>query len=298
MMRNVLITALVLTALAGCGGNNTAMKPLDPNQSPDLMVKDAVEKRASLTTLAGKGTMRIVDAPSKFGLSVNTDIVADENDRLRIKADKLGGSIQAFDVAMLEDDIGFYIPTQKTLYHGKVDDLQDFAFRFQPDAILRQMLRPDTSLLLKSWRRTDPDQYDPKNAIILVENTSPGKDSLRLAIDQRSGVLMSVAQINPRGDTVLVSSFGDYRVLNRGRKHPSKSRTASQELFPYRMSLSWPNERRSMEMQFKSVEGDAIVLDEDFDLATSDDTRYRPLREAAMDEPVASRADDTGERAL
>mgnify|MGYP002149964269 CR=1 FL=1 len=35
------------------------------------------------------------------------------------------------DVVMLGDDVGFYIPTQKTLYHGKVQDLRllDSVFR-------------------------------------------------------------------------------------------------------------------------------------------------------------------------
>ncbi len=48
-------------------------------------------------------------------------------------------------------------------------------------------------------------------------------------------------------------------------------------------------------LAFKSVQGNAPVTDEDFDIAASSDTNYRPLREAQMDpglgdeEPLAAR---------
>lgn len=278
MFMNRTLVALVLAALtlAGCSSSkSTAFKAADPNAAPDLLVKNAVESRTNLSSLAGQGVMRIVDQPSNFGLTVNADVVADETNRLRIRADKLAGAVQAFDVVMLQDDIGFYIPTQKTLYHGKVDDLRYFSFRFDPDEVLRQMLRADTSLLVKHWKHSPRLASDPANAIMLEEIVEPGRPRRRIAIDQRSGLLVAVEQLDPRGNIVFLKRYEDYRNLEASTK-----READPAFFPYTIAFDWPRDRRMMEMRFKSVEGNAVVLDEDFDIATSSDTQYLPLSEA------------------
>lgn len=277
-----LLAGLLFLTLAGCSsgaGKSTAMKPVDAGENPDLLVSNAVETRATLSSLSGQGVMRIVDTPNKFGLTVNANVLADQSDRLRIRGDKLAGAIQAFDVVMLGDDIGFYVPTQKTLYHGKVEDLRYFAFRFDPDEVLRQMLRPDTSLLLKKWEVVASNPRDRSGNIILEEIVPPNRPRLQLAINQRTGMIASVSQLDAYGEPILVKTYGDYRGLDRGRKQ----KNSNAPVFPYLMTLSWPKDKRMMELHFKSVDGDAVVLDEDFDLATSDDTNYRPLMEANLD---------------
>ncbi|MDR0363237.1 MAG: hypothetical protein LBJ46_11230 [Planctomycetota bacterium] len=278
----------LLLGLVGCRSSNDAAvrRPPDPAEAPDILVSQAVESRTSLSSLAGKGTMRIVDSPGNFGLTVNADVVADEGDRLRIRGDKLAGTIQAFDVVKIGDDIGFYVPTQKTLYHGKVSDLQYFAFRFDPDEVLRQMLRPDASLLLKRWRHVEGGR-DRSGNIILDEDVPEGRPRLRLAINSRNGLLVSVTQLDVAGQPILVKTFGDYRPLAGGRAARGRQ-AADSAAFPFLMTLSWPRERRMMELHFKSVDGNAIVYDEDFDLAASEDTRYLPLTDARMDDMDAS----------
>lgn len=293
IMRKIVV-ALAAAALfaAGCSGNqgrgNPALKPVDKNAPADMVVKNAVETRANLSSIAGKGVMRIVDRPNNFGLTVNADVVADEGDRLRIKADKLAGAIQAFDVVKLGDDIGFYVPTQKVLYHGKVEDLRYFTFRFDPDDVLRQMLRAETSLLLKRWRYIQGGSGDSKNAILVEEAVPAGRPRLRVAINRSTGMIMSIAQLDAGGEPVLVKSFDDYRSLQRGRRG-----APDEPVFPFLMTFSWPRDRRMMEMHFKTVEGNAILYDEDFDIAASSDTRYLPLLDAHMDgslgdEPLAA----------
>ena len=292
MHKLLIFTAALAVFVAGCGNRDRAAnRPVDKNENPDVLVKNAVESRTALSSIAGRGVMRIVDQPSKFGLTVNADVVADESDRLRIRADKLAGTIQAFDVVKLGDDIGFYIPTQNTLYHGKVRDLQGFSFRFDPDEVLRQMLRPETSLTLKQWRHAEPRQDDPANVIVLEEDVAGNRPRMRVAVNQKNGMLASVTQLDARGQPVFIKKFEDYRNLHRSREAGRVGEDAS--AFPYMMSFSWPRERRSMEMHFKQVEGNAVVLDEDFDIAASSDTRYLPLQEAQMDpglgdEPMAA----------
>ena len=280
------LAVLVLLTATGCKDGSTqsaAMKPVDAGTTPDIMVSNAVETRATLSSLAGQGVMRIVDTPNKFGLTVNANVVADESDRLRIRGDKLAGAIQAFDVVMLGDDIGFYVPTQRTLYHGKVTDLRYFAFRFDPDEVLRQMLRPDTSLLLKRWEVVAGNNRDRSDNIILQERAPANRPRLELAISRRTGMIASITQLDAYGQPVLIKSYGDYRGLSRGRKSDPNA-----PVFPYLMTLSWPRDKRMMELHFKSVDGDAVVLDEDFELATSDDTHYRPLVEANLDDDFAN----------
>ncbi|MCD8349267.1 MAG: DUF4292 domain-containing protein [Planctomycetaceae bacterium] len=280
----------LLLALAGCGNRDrVANRQVDRSANPNVLVQNAVESRANLSSLAGKGVMRIVDQPSKFGLTVNADVVADDTDRLRIRADKLAGAIQAFDVVMLGDDVGFYIPTQKTLYHGKVQDLQNFSFRFDPDEVLQQMLRADSQLASRRWRYSDAK--DPKGGLILEEDVPRNRPHLQLAINQKNGTIASITQLDARGQPLLVKRYDDYRNLGNNRR--GERVTEENMVFPYMMSFSWPRDKRSMEMQFKQVRGNAPVTDEDFDIAASSDTRYRPLREAQMDpeigdEPLAS----------
>ncbi len=294
---NLAAAMFLLAFLAGCASSNGRGRPVagrgvDRGQNPNQMVKNAVDSRASLSSLTGKGVMRIVDQPSKFGLTVNADIVADDSDRLRIRADKLAGTIQAFDVVMLQDDIGFYVPTQKTLYHGKVKDLQNFSFKFDPEAVLQQMLRPDDSLVHKKWRSAEGQ--NESGAIILDEDVPEGQPRLRLAISNKNGMIASVTQLDPKGQAVFVKRFDDYRTLTQGKGGSGGKMSGNDSVFPFTMAFSWPRERRSMEMNFKQVDPNAPVRDEDFDLATSADTRQKPLREAQMDpglsdEPVAAR---------
>jgi len=305
-MHKALIVALMLPVIAiGCTRSDSASiapgRHVDTSSSPDALVKNAVETRTSLSSLSGKGVMRIVDQPNNFGLTVNADVVADESDRLRIKADKLAGAVQAFDVVMLQDDIGFYIPTQKTLYHGKVDDLQYFSFRFDPDEVLRQMLRPETSLLLKRWRHSDAGPEDPRNAIMLEEDAPSGRPYMRVAIDKRSGMIAVIEQLDGRGEPILVKRYDDYRDLSRSRRAARVEEDGS--VFPYVIAFNWPRDRRIMEMRFKQVEGNAVVLDEDFDIATSADTQYLPLVDARMDasmidEPMAQAPEKSTKNAL
>ena len=293
MHKSLLLAAVLSVFIAGCGNRDQAAnRPVNKNDNPDVLVKNAVESRTALSSIAGKGVMRIVDQPSKFGLTVNADVVADESDRLRIRADKLAGAVQAFDVVKLGDDIGFYIPTQRTLYHGKTRDLQNFSFRFDPDEVLRQMLRPETSLTLKQWRHAEPRQDDPANSIMLEEDVPGNRPHMRVAINQKNGMITSITQLDARGQPYFIKRFDDFRDLSRGRKGGRV--TADESAFPYLMSFVWPRERRSMEMHFKQVEGNAVVYDEDFDIAASSDTRYLPLQEAQMDsglsddEPMAA----------
>lgn len=294
----VFAVALTLLGLVGCGGgqgggNRPASYAVSKKDNPNKIVKDAVSSRTALSSISGKGVMRIVDQPSKFGLTVNANVIADEQDRLRIRADKLAGAIQAFDVVMLGDDIGFYIPTQRTLYHGKVKDLQGFSFRFEPDEVLNQMLRPDTSLLARKWRLSNSDvaatgrkkgrggSGSSSGKITLEEDVPEGRPHLRIVIDQRNGTIASVTQLNGRGEAIMVKRYEDYRNLARSGRGGRVSDDNS--VFPYLISFNWPRDKRTMEMHFKQVQGNVRVSDGDFDLATSSDTKNRPLKEATMD---------------
>ncbi|MDR1519991.1 MAG: hypothetical protein LBU23_07605 [Planctomycetota bacterium] len=276
----LLLFALGLAGCSGTGGQSAA-KPADESDPPDLLVKNAVETRTSLSSLAGKGVMRIVDRPNRFGLTVNADVLADDSDRLRIRADKLAGTIQAFDVVKLGDDIGFYVPSQNTLYHGKVDELRHLAFRFDPDEVLRQMLRPDTSLLLRRWRHAAAPAGEAKETLAMEEDVPGNRPRLRLTLDRRTGRIASLAQLDAGGRPVMIRTYGDYRGLDGiGARN-------SGPVFPYLISFSWPGDNRLMEMHFKTVEGNAVVLDEDFDIAASANTRYLPLSQADMESDIS-----------
>ncbi len=280
------LCCLLAFGLAGCGGDNSAaLRPESApvrNENPATLVRNAVEARTELSSMAGRGVMRIVDQPGKFGLTVNANVLADANEnRLRIRADKLAGSVQAFDVVMLGDDIGFYIPTQNTLYHGKVGDLRNFSFNFDPDEVMRQMMTADASLTRRKWRHARPGPADPKSAIVLEEEGARGRPHMRLALNPQNGTIYTITHLDSGGEPVFVKKFDDYRSLAK----------SDESAFPYLISFIWPRDRRSMEMHFKQVDGNARVSDGDFDIAASADTRYLPLNRAEMeagDDPMAA----------
>ncbi len=293
MPKHILAALVLCLALAGCGGGQqaAAQRPENAparNENPDTLVRNAVESRAELSSVTGRGVMRIVDQPSKFGLTVNANLVADaEENRLRIKADKLAGAVQAFDVVMLGDDIGFYIPTQNTLYHGKVGDLQNFSFNFDPDEIMRQVMAADAGLTGRKWRHVRPGAGDPKSAIVLEEIAAKGRPHMRLALNPNTGTIYTITHTDAAGQPVFVKKFDDYRALAKGGDGD----------FPYLISFIWPQDRRLMEMHFKQVAGNASVSDGDFDIAASETTKYLPLNQAALQEgdPMASAPSDAAD---
>jgi hypothetical protein len=298
MLKHIVVAStLCLTlSLSGCGEQERADAGSRPGaesgrqENPDALVRSAIESRTELSSIAGKGVMRIVDQPSKFGLTVNANVVADASEnRLRIKADKLAGSVQAFDVVMLGDDIGFYIPTQNTLYHGKVGDLQNFSFNFDPDEVMRQMMTADASLIRRKWRHAKAGPGDPKTAIVLEEAGSRNRPYLRLALNPKNGTIYTITHMDASGEPVFVKKFDDYRDLASNGKRGDKL-SADDTSFPYLISFIWPKDKRSMEMHFKQVEGNARVSDGDFDIAASETTRYLPLNQAESQEgdPMAS----------
>jgi hypothetical protein len=221
--------------------------------------------------------MRIVDQPSSFSLTVNADVKADDTNRLRIRGDKLAGTVQAFDVVMLGEDIGLYVPMQKALYHGKVAELRNFSFYFSPDEVLRQLLSPDTSLLLKDWQEI-PAPRGMAAELVLEEVTPANRPHQIIAINRRNGMLVRVSHLDSRGEVILEKTYGDYRVSGSGRRTRNEGK-----VFPFLMGMNWPRENRSMEIHFKALEENAVILDEDFDLATSGDTQYFPLQEVNIE---------------
>jgi hypothetical protein len=186
---------------------------------------------------------------------------------------------------MLGHDVAFFVPRWGTLYVGTLDDLDSFAFQFRPDDVLRQILRPETGLLLRRWRPGEPGPGDPQNAVIYEENVPFGAPRQRVTLDRRTGMLLVVAQLDGQNRPLWTRSFGDYRRIDRGSGGRRGRAGEDARWYPFHMAVSWPREGRMIELRFRRVEADAPLFESDFDLAVPGNVRQHPIRDATFDFP-------------
>jgi len=293
--------------LCGCYGAGQGMqrKPRNPaadqQASPAELLHRCLDARVSLTSLKAEATMRLTDEPHKFTLGVNTELLAQKPDRLRIRATKALGRVEAFETLMIGSEIAFYVPRKRTLYRGKLEDLGKADVRFDPQEILRRMLQPDVGLLLRRWRRI-PAQTDAPN--LVLEEIVHGRGRLRLVIAPETYDLLRVDQYDLQGTVVFQQIYGSYReppdaisnapvVLPEAPGARDKPRAYTRR-FPFAVELSWPQEQRAVVITFKHLEPDAFIPEDLWLLDVPERTREEPLGKAELEGDADAETNNTG----
>nr|AXS01397.1 hypothetical protein [uncultured bacterium] len=287
-MKRLAILALLaaLPALAGCRrdlqpgfDDNRGDRPRPPaldaagRRGGDPRVAAAINRRPPLTSLVGRGVIRMRDEPQRFRLGVNVEVWAEGTDGvLRIKAEKLAGQIQAFDLIMQTPDIELHIPTQHALYTGKVDDAGRLGMPLNPEEILERLLKPDTELTLRTWR---PVRGRPGDAGPAFEDET---GTLRVTLDRRGGLLASIELSDQAGQPAVVWTLSNYRPVNPGARGAGR-----EAVYPYYQKIEWPRERRRVEVHFKQLQPNAPITDAMLEIAVPGNVRRLPLDEMRME---------------
>jgi len=287
-LRHILTLAILCVALlagTGCNGvgsGNGEDNDPRPTQTAQELVRQGLSKRIAITSLEATALMKITDIPSDFGLRINTVITARSPNKLRIVADKAAGKIKIFDVVLVRSDIAFHIPRKRRLYQGKVKELKKVGISFRPDHILRELLQPQTGLLLKTFEH---DSHDRSTAT-LAEVSSAGHTKTKITIVRKTGQISQVVQLGKDGKEVFVKEYRNYRKIKRqhGKMKPVKGPLAvKQAWFPGVIHLKWPQDKRSVKITFRTIKVNTPVDDDAFELAVSERTRTLPISKIKLE---------------
>ncbi|MBN2710810.1 MAG: DUF4292 domain-containing protein [Planctomycetes bacterium] len=246
--------------------------------APGKLVAQSLDSRAYFTSMVAKAGMRIIDRKNDFGLSVNTDIFAGSSpDRLRIQATK--ASIEAFDAVIVGDDIMFYVKRRRTLYEGKVADLDnEESVSIRPNEILENLLQPDMHLGAREWKIVSPrEKFLEIGDAVVLEEKKRG-DHWKLYIEPSSFLILAVEKIDAKGAVSFVKTYDRYRELIQTIKGKK-----TRKWYPFRVKLEWPLDERSVEIKFRSIEPEAVLTDDMFLLAVPERTRAKPIGQVRVE---------------
>ena len=281
-----LAAAVALFLAAGCrnrggsapvAGDKTSRAAPGAAAGGSSAVASAVNRQATLSSLSGAGVIRMFDAPARFKLGVNAEIVASQpNQFLRIKAEKLAGTVKAFELFMAAPDVALYVPMEKTLYAGQVQDCDGLGLPIKPDEILDQLLRPDTELLLHQWRSVGAeggrDVYEDETR------------QLRAAVDRRTGLLAMIEQRDAGGNLYLRKTLENYRSVDLGGGRTGRGPTSGDLVYPFTQKVEWPRDQRRVEIHFKRMLPNAPVKDSDINnFYVPENVRELPLDRARIE---------------
>jgi hypothetical protein len=271
-----LALAVLLTGCDPNGSSGSSGQKISAATPSYELLESAVRRRARLASVKATAAMRIYDKGNDFGLRINTKIMAASPASLRIIASKALGNIDVFDAVVIKDDIGFYVPSKKTLYQGQLTDLEKADVYFRPDEILNNLLRPETGLLLKTWK---PAQAYNRGALVVIEEEAEnGKKRLRVTLDGNTGDISAVETLDADGQVAFIRSAGRYKEvasLSAGRE--------SGKMFPYWLKLEWPKEQRFVEISFKTMETDQELPADAFELEIGGKYRTKAISDIEVD---------------
>ena len=271
-------------ALGGCprggGGGGNQPGQLNANELvPENFIRGLFESRPDFASVEGEAKLRILDQSKPFRLTVNADIVAENPDRLRIVASKARGRIEAFDMAVIGDRIGVYLPRDKVYLVGAVDQLPAIGMDLAPEAMIRHILAPDRYLIRMDWREQAPPgrgRGAPGKTAILLEEVSGREvetlERYRLTIQRAPARLLKIERLDRRGNPRFIKRFDRYRNLT----------TANGEtvLIPMTVEIVWPIERRTIRIDWERMEIDGEIDDLAFMPDVPANIEASPLGEA------------------
>ncbi len=264
--------AALLMLTAGCvrqggTGGSSPRREVKPEE-----IKPALSARAEVKSLQAAATLRITDRRHDFSLGVNVDLFCESSGKLRLKATRAMGSVEAFDAVVVGSDIACYVPRDKTLYQGKLSDLSQSGLDFRPEELMRHLLEPDQFLLARHWRTTKAAPIAGGPAEPVLEETGvKGKRYWRVRLDN-AGQLASLEEHDPDGRPVFVKTYGNYRQL-----------PGAKGVYPFFLKLAWPQEQREVEIRFKSAEGGVTVPEEAYALDVPERVRQKPLGQVRIE---------------
>lgn len=238
--------------LAGCEQPQTL-----PDGDATELVKKAVETRASLKNLIGRGEMKIVDKGHDFSLSIKIDLAAQTPDRLRIRATKLADAIVAFDMLMYGSQAAFYVPTRNTLYKGNADNLKQGGVNFSPREIIARILHSDHGLLDRQWKVLGKSKQGLfRQDLVLEQIHKRGQPYVKIHVDGRRAVLLKVMHYDAQGKLFFVEEYNGYKEIMTGQNTLSGNEIGSGVFLPSRFILDWPDKGRMVSVILRDYEFD------------------------------------------
>ncbi len=294
MLKKYLFLALTLSACVFITGCSTTSDTVSI-AATDL-INQTIENRIDVNNIIAGGEMKIVDRPSKFSLSTQIEMIAEDPSSLRIKASKLADEIVAFDMLMQGEKVAFYVPLHNTLYTGNVSNLQSGGINFSPKAIINRILHANRDLLNKRWRVVGKSDAGLMNEnLILEEMHKRGQPYVRLYVDGRRRVLHKVEHFNRDGKLFFVETYSRFEQEMTGEKTLAGKEIGSGRYFPMQFILDWPDKERSVKINLRRYRSNASAAEvEEFwviDDLDMDSVQQRSLSQVEVESDNESQAE-------
>lgn len=245
--RRLALPFALLVALSGCDTPTSpeATRPVPQAEpiaikAPEAVVQALAPYRA-LAALEVQGAVKLESVRDDFSLSVRTHILVAREARLRLLATK-GLGMEVLFLTMVGDSLDVWLPREKTLYRGRLEDLMQNKMDFHPEEFVEQLLLPTHRLLGHTWsERVDP----VKQGEAVFTEERPGARVHRLTISTATGTLLRRELLEPDGTPYLVAEFSRYRPLRNA---------AEGTLFPHRIHVRFPQEERQLRIMLRRAE--------------------------------------------
>lgn len=271
---------------------NAAASAADAQLPADAIVRASFRNAPRLDGLVAEASMTVINRPRHFSLTAAVEIAVRRPADLRIRASKLLGQMEVFDVVMRGQALACYVPKKRTVYHGRVADLEAASFHFRPDTIANHLLGPDDTLLEKTWRLggttdlagPDADRFDDEpGELVRVLRLDDTTDRWRLYVEPDTYRLRRIERLDDGGTPELAVDYGRYR--------PVETHSGARIPYPFRLAIAWPRRERSVELRFRDVLAEAPRDDSFFAVSVPRGTRKKALRDVRLDSdaPAGSR---------
>lgn len=270
MFRTFSVLVLACIAAAGCLDSRQPPAPFPPEAETAITtevpaaewVTRAVAPSARLQALEMQGKMKVVDAPNEFHLRCNVQALVARPDRIRLAATK-GLGTEVLELALAGNSIDVWIPRRELFLRGRLDDLAKTGVRFDPREIVDHLLLPVARYGQEDWQILAQTE-----SALAIETVREDRTRERLTVDPRDGALLRREIFDPRAKVLLDVEYS---------RHQDLPGRPSDELFPHRMRMRFPQEGRRLILVVTAIQPGVDLRADDFRLMAPDGVDVRAL---------------------
>jgi hypothetical protein len=269
-LRYLLFSALITAALIISSCSQGTVRKSDSGKPykavPQLILDDSISVGFGLNSIVAQASMKAIDKEEDFTLRCSAQILADRPDKLLIVATK-GLGTEIMNLSLVGDSLDVWLPRKKTLYQGKINDLNDADLNFHPQEIVEQVLFPTREFLKLPWQNVFEDD---ENVLLQANEKNIGRHLLTINKNKR---IMTRRQLFDKNDKCIIDvSFSKYRQFKE----------IANKYYPRKFHLHFPEEGKDLYIVLRTIDFNEKLSGNDFqlNLPDKDKIKIKPLKKS------------------
>ncbi len=207
------------------------------NTNASKILFDSISVGFNLNAIVAQASMKAVDKKGDFTLRCSAQILAKRPDKLLIVATK-GLGTEILQLSLINESLNIYLPRKKTLYKGKINDLNDADMNFHPQDIVEQVLFPTKNFLNLKWKTIFEDEK-----VIMLQAKQKSLGRHLLTINKETRTLMRRQLFNNKDVCAIDVAFSRYK----------KSKELEGKLYPRKFKLHFPTEKKDLYIVLRKI---------------------------------------------